>query len=149
VLDHTCEPRIGAHTLGCATSNWADDSSEPKKPAQKPSWSSFQIYRKTSLVSILTAAKIEWRPKKSPDAPYDIAVPGNVYDVDFMVKDGKRFTDSGGWGYAVFKHDAASDTFTPATLTHKPPQGNDAKCGFGCHTIVKGKDYIFTELGKR
>jgi hypothetical protein len=94
-------------------------------------------------------AKVEWRPKKSPDAPYDIKVPGAVYDVDFMVKDAKRFADSGGWGYAVFEHDPASDMYTPATLTHKPPQANDAKCGFACHTIVKEKNYVFTEYAKR
>ena len=35
------------------------------------------------------------------------------HDVDFMVKDSKRFADSGGWGYAVFDYDAASDTFKP------------------------------------
>jgi hypothetical protein len=29
-------------------------------------------------------------------------VPGTQHDVDFMVKDSKRFADSGGWGYAVF-----------------------------------------------
>ena len=94
-------------------------------------------------------AKIEWKPKKSPTAPYDIRVPGTVYDVDFMVKDSKRFADSGGWGYAVFKYDAASDMFTPATHTHQPPQGNDAKCGVACHTIVKARDYVFTEYAKR
>ena len=94
-------------------------------------------------------AKVEWRPKKSPDAPYDINVPGTVYDLDFMVKDAKRFADSGGWGYAVFKHDAASGTYTPATHTHKPPQANDAKCGSACHTIAKAKDYVFTEYAKR
>src|SRR5215510_10198967 len=66
-------------------------------------------------------AKVEWRPKKSPDAPYDINVPGPIYDLDFMVKDAKRFPDSGGWGYAVFKHDPACGAYTPATLTHKPP----------------------------
>ena len=27
-----------------------------------------------------------------------------------MVKDSKRFADSGGWGYAVFDYDAASDS---------------------------------------
>src|SRR6476660_7756612 len=32
-------------------------------------------------------AKVEWRPKNSPDAPYDINVPGTVYDLDFMIKD--------------------------------------------------------------
>ena len=40
-------------------------------------------------------------------------------------------------------------SYTPATLTHKPPQGNDAKCGAACHTIVKGKDYVFTDYAKR
>jgi Cytochrome P460 len=94
-------------------------------------------------------AKVEWRPKKSPDAPYDINVPGAIYDLDFMVKDAKRFGDSGGWGYAVFKHDAASGTYVPATLTHKPPQGNDAQCGAACHTVVKGKDFVFTEYAPR
>ena len=94
-------------------------------------------------------AKIEWRPTKSTTAPYDIKVPDTVYDVDFMVKDSKRFADSGGWGYAVFVHDAASNTYKPGTLAHKPPQANDAKCGLACHTIVKSKDYVFTEYAKR
>jgi len=93
--------------------------------------------------------KIEWRPTKSTTAPYDIRVPGTVYDVDFMVKDSKRFADGGGWGYAVFVYDAASNTYRPGTLAHQPPQGNDAKCGFACHTIVKGKDYVFTEYARR
>jgi Cytochrome P460 len=36
-------------------------------------------------------------------------VPGVLHDVDFMLKDGKRFADSGGWGYAVFEYDSTSD----------------------------------------
>ena len=76
-------------------------------------------------------------------------MPGNLLNVDFMVKDGKRFADSGGWGWAAFKYDGASDTFTPATTADTPPQGNDAKCGLACHTIVRTKDYVFTEYGKR
>jgi len=94
-------------------------------------------------------AKVEWHSKKSPDAPYEINVPGSIYDLDFMVKDPKRFADSDGWGYGVFRYDATSGEYTPATQTHKPPQGNDAKCGVGCHTIAKGKDYVFTEYAKR
>ena len=66
-----------------------------------------------------------------------------------MVKDSKRFPDSGGWGYAVFKYDTASGMYTPATQTHKPPQGNNAKCGTVCHMIAKPKDYVFTEYAKR
>jgi Cytochrome P460 len=76
-------------------------------------------------------------------------VPGSLHDVDFMVKDSKRFADSGGWGWAAFKYVAASDTFTPFTLADQPPQGNDAKCGLACHTIVKTRDYVFTDYGKR
>jgi hypothetical protein len=95
-------------------------------------------------------AKIHWKPEKSAEAPNPTTrVPGTLHDVDFMVRDSKRFADSGNWGYAAFDYDAASDTFTPATLTASPPQGNDAKCGFACHTIVKAKDYVFTAYPKR
>ena len=93
-------------------------------------------------------AKIHWNPKKNQYFP-DTTVPGTQHDVDFMVKDSKRFADSGGWGYAVFKYDAASDTFTPGTAADEPPQANDAKCGFACHTVVETRDYVFTEYGKR
>jgi hypothetical protein len=47
----------------------------------------------------------------------------------------------------VFDYDATSDTFTPGTLAGKPAQGNDAKCGFVCHTTVKTGDYVFTNYG--
>jgi len=93
-------------------------------------------------------AKIHWDPKKLDTFPA-ATVPGALHDVDFMVKDSKRFADSGGWGYAVFDYDAKADTFTPGTTADNPPQGNDAKCGFACHTIVKGRDYVFTDYGKR
>jgi hypothetical protein len=93
-------------------------------------------------------AKIHWNPKKMETFPA-ATVPGTLHDVDFMVKDSKRFADSGGWGWAVFEYDAASDTFTPGTLAGKPPQGNDAKCGFACHTNVKTRDYVFTDYGHR
>jgi len=94
-------------------------------------------------------AKIHWNAKKSAEAPAPTLVPDSLHDVDFMVRDSKRFTDSGNWGYAQFNYDAASDTFTPATLANNPPQGNDAKCGFTCHTKAKARDYVFTEYGKR
>ena len=93
-------------------------------------------------------AKVHWTPKKMETFPA-ATVPGAQHDVDFMVKDSKRFADSGGWGYGVFEYNAASDTFTPGTLAGKPPQGNDAKCGFTCHTTVKNRDYVFTDYGHR
>ena len=94
-------------------------------------------------------AKIHWVPKKNEAYPGQPLVPGTLHDVDFMVKDSKRFADSGGWGWAAFEYDAASETFRPGTVSDQPPQGNDAKCGFGCHTIVKNRDYVFTEYPKR
>jgi hypothetical protein len=94
-------------------------------------------------------AKIHWMPKKNEAAPGQPTVPGTLDDVDFMLKDSKRFADSGGWGWGAFKYDAASDTFTPSTEADKPPQSHDAKCGFACHTVAKNRDYVFTDYGKR
>ena len=94
-------------------------------------------------------AKIHWNPKKQETYPGQPTVPGTQHDVDFMVKDSKRFADSGGWGYGAFEYDVASDAFSPATEADSPPQGHDAKCGFACHTIVQTRDYVFTEYGKR
>jgi hypothetical protein len=93
-------------------------------------------------------AKIHWNPKQMETFPA-ASVPGTQHDMDFMVKDSRRFADSGGWGYAVFEYDAASDTFTPGTAASTPPQENDAKCGYACHTIVQTRDYVFTDFAHR
>jgi hypothetical protein len=93
-------------------------------------------------------AKIHWIPKPNQFFP-EATVPGTLLNVDFMVKDSQRFADGGGWGYAVFDYNAASDTFTPGTTAGTPPQGNDARCGVACHTRAKARDYVFTEYGKR
>jgi hypothetical protein len=93
-------------------------------------------------------AKIHWVPKKMELFPA-ATVPGSQQNADFMVKDSKRFADSGGWGWAAFEYDAASATFRPGNLADKPPQGNDAKCGFACHTIAKARDYVFHDYQHR
>jgi Cytochrome P460 len=94
-------------------------------------------------------AKIHWTEKTSAEAPAPTKVAGALHDIDFMLKDSARFADSGGWGYGAFKYDAKAGGYTPATTADSPPQANDAKCGFGCHTIVKSSDYVFTEYGAR
>jgi hypothetical protein len=86
-------------------------------------------------------AKIHWKAKKSTEAPAPTMVPDTLKDVDFIERDSKRFPDTGGWGYAQFDYDPASDTFTP--------HGSGANCGYACHTIVAAKDYIFTSYPKR
>jgi hypothetical protein len=93
-------------------------------------------------------AKIHWMAKKNEAQPGEPLVPGALHDVDFMMKDSKRFADSGGWGYAQFDYDDASETFRPADASSSPPQEHDAKCGFACHTIVADKDYVFTAYPK-
>jgi hypothetical protein len=86
--------------------------------------------------------KLQWKPKKSTEAPFAVDVPDVFSQAFVMEKDSKRFSKSGGWGYAVFNYDAASDKFTP-----DPKSLSD--CGYACHTPVKAKDYIFHPYQKR
>jgi hypothetical protein len=85
--------------------------------------------------------KIEWTVKKNTVAPYFVMVPDTLKAIAVIEKDSNRFPDTHGWAYGNFDYDAASDTFTP--------QGNDAKCGYACHTTVAAQDYIFTGYPKR
>ena len=91
-------------------------------------------------------AKVHYNIKKHETFPTAL-IPASQHDVDFMVKDSKRFADSGGWGYAVFEFE--NGKFRPGNLKDSPPQANDAKCGFACHTVVKNRDYVFTEYQPR
>ena len=86
--------------------------------------------------------KLQWKPKKSTEAQFDVEVPDVFAQAFVMEKDSKRFPKSGGWGYAVFNYDAASNKFTadPKSLSD---------CGNTCHTAVKAKDYIFHPYQKR
>ena len=86
--------------------------------------------------------KLQWTPKKSTEAPFVVDVPDVFKEAFVMEKDSKRFSKSGGWGYAVFNYDAASDKFMP-----DPKSPSD--CGYACHTPVKAKDYIFHPYQKR
>ena len=86
--------------------------------------------------------KLQWKHKKSTEAPFVVEVPDVFSQAFVMEKDSKRFAKSGGWGYAVFNYDAASDKFSPDA---KSP----SDCGYACHTPVKAKDYIFHPYQKR
>jgi hypothetical protein len=87
-------------------------------------------------------AKLQWKFKRSTEAPFVVDVPGVFAQAFFMEKDSKRFPKSGGWGYAVLNYDAVSDKFTA-----DPNSPSD--CGYACHTPVKAKDYIFHPYQKR
>src|SRR6202047_4801196 len=85
--------------------------------------------------------KIEWSSKKNTESPYPVMVPDTLKTVSFIEKDSKRFPDTHGWAYAQFTYGPATDPFAP--------RGDDAKCGYACHTTVAAKDYIFTAYPKR
>lgn len=86
--------------------------------------------------------KLQWKPKKSTEAPFDVDVPDVFKQAFVMEKDSKRFPKTGGWGYAVFNYDAATDRYIADPAAH-------ADCGNTCHMTVKAKDYIFHPYQKR
>jgi Cytochrome P460 len=64
----------------------------------------------------------------------------DVFTQAFVIeKDSKRFPKSGGWGYALFNYEAASDNFAA--------DSSPSDCGHACHVAVK--DYIFHPYQKR
>jgi len=86
--------------------------------------------------------KLQWKPKKSTEAPFAVDVPDIFSQAFVMEKDSKRFLKTGGWGYALFNYDATSDKFTADA-------GSPSDCGHVCHQAVKAKDYIFHPYQKR
>jgi hypothetical protein len=96
-----------------------------------------QLFPERSMI-----VKLQWKPKKSTEAPFAVDVPEVFKQVFVMEKNSKRFQKTGGWGYAVFNYDAASDKFTA-----DPQSLQD--CGNTCHVAVKAKDYIFHPYQKR
>jgi hypothetical protein len=59
-------------------------------------------------------------------------VPGSATNVQFMVKDSRKYAATGGWGFAQFKNG-------------KPDaDAAQLKTCFPCHEPVKARDYVFT-----
>jgi len=59
-------------------------------------------------------------------------VAGPPTNVQFMVKDSKKYASTSGWGFAQFKDG-------------KPDPTADLKTCFPCHAPVKARDYVFTQ----
>src|SRR5262245_4082085 len=79
--------------------------------------------------------KMQWKLKKSTEAPFVVDVPDVPTQAFVMVKDSKRFPNTGGWGYAVFNHEVATGRMVADAAK--------ADCGQSCHVAVKHKDYVF------
>jgi hypothetical protein len=79
--------------------------------------------------------KMQWKLKKSTEAPFVVEVPDVPTQAFVMEKNSKRFPNTGGWGYAVFNHEVAAGKMVADPAT--------ADCGHVCHVAVKNKDYVF------
>jgi len=86
-------------------------------------------------------AKLQWSFKKSTEATFAVDVPDAPTQAFVIEKDSKRFPATGGWGYALFNHDAATGKMTADEAK--------ADCGHACHVAVKAKDYIFHPYQQR
>jgi Cytochrome P460 len=77
--------------------------------------------------------KLAWKHAQS--AEFSAAfVPGPATTVQVMVKDAKRYSDTGGWGFGRF-------------VDGRPVDKAQHETCFGCHAAgVKGHDYVFTRL---
>jgi hypothetical protein len=58
-------------------------------------------------------------------------VAGAATNVQFMVKDSKKYAATGGWGFAQFKDG-------------KPDHAAALKTCFPCHEPIKARDFVFT-----
>jgi hypothetical protein len=63
-------------------------------------------------------------------------VPGPPTNIQFMVKDSKKYASTGGWGFAHFQDGK--------------PSGDEAfmKTCFPCHNEIKARDLVFTRYAK-
>ncbi len=87
--------------------------------------------------------KIAYAEMKNPVYPAALE-PDTLQRIEFMVKDAKKFSATGGWGYARFVYDPASGTYAP--------YGKDASFAtecYQCHTLVTDRDYVFTKYPVR
>lgn len=77
--------------------------------------------------------KLAWKRQRSTEFPA-ATVPGAPTTVQMMVKDSKRYADSGGWGYGRF-------------IDGKPVDAAQHQTCFACHNaLVKARDDVFTKL---
>ncbi|SFN03181.1 cytochrome P460 family protein [Variovorax sp. OV329] len=75
--------------------------------------------------------KLAWKQVPSPEFE-SATIPGPATTVQVMVKDSKRYADTGGWGFGRFIDGRPADLAQHQTC-------------FACHAArVKDRDYVFT-----
>lgn len=87
--------------------------------------------------------KIGYSLKENPAFP-SLIEPDKLQRVEYMVKDSKRFNDTGNWGYARFVYNTTSSKFAP----YGKGKTFATEC-YSCHLSVEKKDFIFTDFISR
>ena len=77
-------------------------------------------------------AKLKWEAKAHPNWPQAI-VPGEFSGAEAMIKDSKKFAETGGWGFAHWEGEKLVMNDKDASAT----------C-FACHMPMKDADYVYT-----
>jgi hypothetical protein len=84
--------------------------------------------------SIIAALHYSHSPSEENNKVFGQAqsfVPGVPTNIQFMVKDSKKYAATGGWGFGFFKDG-------------KPVDEGSMKTCFPCHAKEKGQDLVFT-----
>lgn len=79
--------------------------------------------------------KVVWKQRQDPHWAGAI-VPGELIHVEFMLKDKTKYASTYGWGWARWLGEELIPFGDP---------GSSAKSCIGCHTPVKGNDWVFTQ----
>ena len=77
-------------------------------------------------------AKVVWKESIHPNWPQAM-VPGEFEKAEAMVKDSKKYPNTGGWGFAYWEG--------KKLVMHEEAKAKEC---FACHTAVKNNDYVFT-----
>lgn len=77
-------------------------------------------------------AKVAWQEKQHPNWPQAI-IPGELAGADAMLKDSKKYSETGGWGFGHWEGQnlVMNDKAKSATC-------------FACHSPMKQHDYVYT-----
>jgi hypothetical protein len=78
-------------------------------------------------------AKVAWFQRADQQG---IARPGAFFQVEFMIRDSKKYGDTLGWGWARWRGADLKPYGESAAFTNE--------C-VGCHSPLRNTDYVFTE----
>ena len=77
-------------------------------------------------------AKIKWAERKHPNWE-QASVPGEFTAAEAMVKDSKKYAETGGWGFGIWE----------GKTLKMYDKAQSAPC-FACHLPMKDSDYVYT-----